>query len=351
MKDYYKILGVEAGASKEDIKKAFRKLASQYHPDKKTGDESKFKEVSEAYSVLGDEKKRAEYDSYGKSFGGNNFNGFDFNNMAGFGQGVEFDLGDIFENFSDVFGGFASQRQKRGHDISIDIEIDFKESIFGTSRTVLLKKNSVCDNCDGSGAETGSKMITCDVCNGQGRVREMRRSVLGSFATVRECDHCRGTGKIPEKKCSTCGGIGIVKKDTEIKISIPAGIENGEVIRMPSQGEAIASGVSGDLYVKLHVKPDKHIRREGTNLIVDLPIKLTDALLGTKKTINTLDGEQSVTIAAGVKNGDILVIKDKGVVINSNRRGDFKLKIVIELPNKLSKKAKKLVEELKEEGI
>lgn len=351
MKDYYQVLGLERGASKEDIKKAFRKLAAQYHPDKKTGDEARFKEVSEAYAVLGDDKKRAEYDSYGRAFSGG-FGGFDWGSMGGFGQGgVEFDLGDIFENFGDMFGGFGGARQRRGNDISIDIELSFRESIFGTTRTVLMSKNATCTECSGSGGKPGAGTTACSVCNGQGKIRETRRSVLGSFTTVRECAECRGRGEVPKEKCSHCAGLGVRRAESEISIKVPAGIENGEVIRLTGQGEALPGGVPGDLYVKLHVRPDPNIKRDGSNLFVTLPIKLTDALLGTEQPLETLDGPTVIAIPAGVKHGEILRIKNQGVPQGGSRRGDFQVKISIEMPSKLSRKAKKLVEELREEGV
>lgn len=354
-KDYYKVLGVERGASKDEIKKAFRKLAAQYHPDKKTGDESKFKEVSEAYAVLSDEKKRAEYDAYGHSFagahGGQGFGGFGWNQGFG-GAGVEFDLNDIFENFGDMFGqGFGQRERARGRDISIDIELSFKEAVFGATRTVLLTKNNTCDVCEGTGAKTGTEMVTCETCNGNGKVRETRQSILGNFTTVRECSTCGGRGSVPKERCGHCAGTGVVRSETEIKIEIPAGIRDGEVIRMTGRGEAIAHGAPGDLYIKLHVKPDQFITREGNNLLRTLPVKLTDALLGSTYSIETLDGTVSIKIPAGVKHGERLRIRDRGVPAGGNRRGDFLVKVNIEMPNKLSRKAKKLIEELRDEGI
>ena len=351
MKDYYKILGLEKGASKEDVKKAFRKLASQYHPDKKTGDEAKFKEVSEAYSILGDEKKRVEYDTYGQTFsGGGPGGGFNWAQAGDF-NGMEFDLGDIFENFSDVFGGgFGGRRQKRGHDISIDIQLPFREAIFGTERTVVLNKTNVCNTCTGSGANPGSAMTTCTTCNGQGKIRESRRSMLGNFTTVRECDVCKGRGEVPKEKCKSCNGVGAKRSAVEINIKVPPGIQNGEVIRMAGQGEAMPGGTAGDLYIKLHVLVDKNIKREGHNLFRVVSVKLTDALLGATYDIETLDGTTAVNIPPGAQNGDVLRIKDKGVP-HQNRRGDFEIKLKVETPTKLSRKARKLVEELREEGI
>ncbi len=354
-KDYYKILGLQKGASKDEIKKAFRKMAAQYHPDKKTGDEAKFKEVSEAYTVLGDDKKRAEYDAYGQAFGSNaagGFGGFDWQNMNGFSQNsFEFDLGDIFQNFGDMFGGgFGRKERRRGRDISIDIELDFKEAVFGSKRKVLLTKNNVCIECQGSGAKPGSAMRACETCNGQGRIRETRRSIMGSFTTVRECDVCHGKGQVPKELCKFCNGEGVRRVEQEIDINIPGGIENGEMMRLTGQGEAMRNGVPGDLYVKLHVRPHPSIKREGQNLISNLPIKLSDALLGANYKVETLDGVLEVKIPAGVKHGEMLRIKGKGVV-SGLRRGDFLVRLAVEMPNKLSRTAKKLIEELRREGI
>lgn len=354
MKDYYQILGVERGASKEEVKKAFRKKAAQYHPDKKTGDEEKYKEVTEAYAVLGDDKKKAEYDTYGQSFngagGGAGFGGFDFSGFQGaqgFGQGgVEFDLNDLFGSFG--FGGGG--RQKRGNDVSIDINLDFKESVFGVTRKVLLTKTNTCDVCTGTGGKPGSKTETCSTCSGQGKVREQRQSIMGAFTTVRECTACNGKGERPKESCTACGGDGVKKGQEEISINIPAGIQNGEVIRMTGRGEAIPNGQSGDLYIKVHVEPHSQIKRSGTTLIRDLPIKLTDALLGNTYKVETLDGSVEIKIPAGITHGELLRIKNKGVPTGSTR-GDFMVKISIEIPKKLSKKAQRLVEELREEGM
>lgn len=356
MKDYYKILGIEKGASKDEVKKAFRKLAAQYHPDKKTGDEAKYKEITEAYAVLGDEKKRAEYDTYGHAYqnagGAGGFNGF-----GGFGQGfggqqVEFDLNDIFENFGDMFGGGfgGGRKQARGRDISIDMELSFKDAVFGVTREVLLTKNSTCSQCKGSGAKEGTEMKTCESCNGNGKVREVRQSIMGNFQTVRECQTCHGTGKVPKEKCAKCNGAGVSRQQEEIKIEVPAGIQNGEMIRMTGRGEAIPHGQAGDLYIKIHVKPDNTIKRDGLNLVAPLHIKLSDALLGNTYHVETLDGGVDIKIPAGITHGELLRIKGRGVPQGSNR-GDFMVKIAIDMPQKLSRKAKKLIDELKEEGI
>lgn len=354
-RDYYEVLGLQKGASKDEVKKAFRKLAAVHHPDKKTGDEVKFKEISEAYAVLGDEKKKAEYDTYGHAFqgAGGGGGGFNWQDMAGAGgQRVEFDMGDIFQNFGDMFGGgFGGGRQQaRGRDISIDIELTFQEAVFGITRKVLLTKNSVCNGCEGSGAKAGTEITSCTTCNGAGKIREARQSVLGNVMTVRECPACNGAGSIPKEKCASCSGEGVKRIEEEIEISIPGGIQNGEVIRMTSRGEAIKNGAPGDLYIKIHVGNHDRIARDGANLYDTLHVKLSDALLGNTYTVETLDGNVDIKIPAGITHGELLRIKGKGVPQGS-RRGDFMVKIAVDIPAKLSRKAKKLIEELKNEGI
>jgi len=345
-KDYYKILGVARNASKEEIKKAFRELAHKYHPDK-GGDPARFKEINEAYQVLSDDKKRAEYDSYGRVFEGaeqtSGFGGFDF----GKGFDFDFDFGGLNDIFSEFFGG--GTRTKRGNDISLEIQIPFAEAIFGTSRQVLLVKNSVCKTCQGSGGET-KETKTCPRCNGKGQIRETRRAFFGSFSSVYPCEECGGSGKVPLKKCNACHGRGVVRRQEEINIDIPAGIENGEVIRLPGAGEAISFGQPGDLYVKVNVLPHKVFRREGKNLVMDLNIKLTDALLGKEMSIDTLDGPVNIKIPAGVSSGEVLKVAGRGVPTRFGR-GDLLIKLGIKLPQKLSKEARHLVERLRDEGI
>ncbi|HYC34339.1 MAG TPA: DnaJ domain-containing protein, partial [Candidatus Paceibacterota bacterium] len=271
-KDYYATLGVEKNASKDEIKKAFRKLAHEHHPDKKGGDDKKFKEVSEAYAVLGDEKKRAQYDQFGDmgSMGGGagGFEGFDFSGFHGFGGqggGFQFDMGDLGDIFGDIFGGGGGRRTKtkKGNDIQIDIELDFKESIFGVNKKFSLNKTSTCKKCGGNGAEKGSEMMTCKTCQGVGYIREVKRSIFGQVASERTCSECHGVGAIPKTKCSECRGAGILKQQEELEIKIPAGIENGEMLRVTGKGEAIRGGSPGDLYVKVRVKPHKVFKKEG----------------------------------------------------------------------------------------
>lgn len=364
MKDYYQVLGVNKKASKEDIKKAFRHLAHKYHPDKTGGDDAKFKEINEAFQVLSDDQKRAQYDMYGSTgpsqssgaggpFGGFDFSGFQnaqggpFGNAQG-GQGFEFDLGSIFGDF---FGGGRSERSRRGRDISVDIQVTFAEAIFGVERKILINKISSCDVCSGTGAEPGSKTKTCSTCNGKGKVQESQRSIFGTFATVKECEKCHGSGQIPEKECRTCHGDGVIKKQIEIKVVVPAGIEPGEMIRMSGQGEAIKSGPAGDLYIKVHVEKHPIWRREEANLVTDIKIKLSDALLGFDYPLKSLEGELILKVPAGTNNGEILRVKGKGVPLRGARRGDLLIKVSVIFPSKLSKKAQKLITELKDEGV
>ncbi len=358
MKDYYQILGVNKTADKEEIKKAFRKLAHKYHPDKKTGDEEKFKEVNEAYQVLSNDQKRSEYDTYGRVFAGgggggqtSGFDGFDFSGFQGFQgtQGFEdFDIGDIFGEF---FGGGGRSRGARGRDIAIDVELSFEESVFGADRSILIQKNSTCDHCQGSGAEKGSEMVTCPTCNGRGRVREARRSLLGTITTEKVCGVCFGKGKVPQKKCDQCRGTGVYRKEEEINISIPAGVEDGEMIRLSGMGEAVPGGTSGDLYAKVHVKKHSTFQRDGNDIRMDLNIKLSDALLGATYTIDTLDGKIDLKIPAGIGFNEVLRIRGKGVFYSKSKRGDLLVRIKITMPRKISKQSKKAIEELKKEGI
>lgn len=359
-KDYYNILGVEKGASKDEIKKAFHKLAHKYHPDKKEGDEAKFKEVNEAYQVLSDEKKRGNYDAYGSADGFNNAGGYG-HGQGGFGgfdasgfQG-DFDFGNINDIFSEFFSGGGNggraERQRRGRDISTELHVSFEESIFGVDRKILITKTSKCDTCHGSGAKPGTSMKKCPVCNGQGKIHETKNSFFGPISNVRICDECAGSGQVPEEKCMTCKGAGILKKQVEITVSIPAGINDGEMIRLTGMGEAVSKGTAGDLYIKINVAPHKIFKRDGANLVMDLNIKLTDALLGADYGIETLDGDINVKIPEGISPGEILRVRGKGVPTSKTKRGDLLIRTHIKFPNKLSRHTKELVEKLKKEGI
>lgn len=363
-KNYYDILGVEKGASKDDIKKAFYKLAHKYHPDKNGGDEKKFKEVNEAYQILSDDKKRAQYDQHGRVFDGagggpgqegfsgfGGFEGFDPSVFSGQGFGG-FDMGNLGDIFGEFFSGQGGgARTRRGRDISIEITISFSDAVFGSERKILITKNTTCTRCNGSGAKPDTKRKKCTTCNGQGKLHETKRSFMGVFTSIRECDTCGGIGTIPEEECSSCHGHGVIRKQEEVVVHIPGGIESGEMIRLSGAGEAMSHGVSGDLYVKVGVSPDPVFSRESNNLIMTLPIKLSEALLGAEHSIKTLDGMITVKIPEGVSVGEVLRVRGKGVSISPGKRGDLLIKLKVKLPNKLSRKARSVVEELKNEGL
>lgn len=362
-KDYYKILGVDKNATKDEIKKAFHKQAHKHHPDKNKGDDSKFKEANEAYQVLSDDQKRARYDQFGSAdgpMGGGNyggqggfggFGGFDFSGSNG---GVEFDMGDLGDIFGDFFGGGmgrSRQKTKRGRDLSTEIYLSFEESIFGIDKKIKLNRQSPCDSCGGSGGKPGSKIDNCKVCNGSGQIKEVKRSILGNFSSVRVCDSCNGQGKIPVEKCSLCKGSGVYKKEQEINVKIPSGINNGETLRVSGYGEAIQGGQTGDLYIKINVRSHPIFKRDNLNLNMNLNVKLTDALLGTVYELKTLEGDTiEIKIPEGTNNNDLLRVRGRGVP-SSRGRGDIIIHIELKMPSKLSRKVKEAIEELKKEGI
>lgn len=360
-KDFYEVLGVSKNASKEDVKRAYRKLAHKYHPDKSGGDEKKFKEVNEAYQILSDDQKRAQYNQFGSAdFGGS---GFDFS--QGFGQGHQpgggwdfgaEDLGDVFESF---FGGFTgrgrgsrqSASRRRGSDISIGIDVSFEEGVFGTKRSVIIQRTAECESCRGSGAETGSKNKKCSSCQGTGTVRENRRSIFGSFTSLTECRNCGGVGEVPEKVCTNCRGAGVKRKQETINIDIPAGIQSGEVIKLTGFGEAIKGGNIGDLYVRVNVMRHSIFHREGSDLLMDLHLPISSMLLGGEEKIETLDGKILIKIPELSNSGDFLRVRGKGVPRSRGGRGDILIRLYQKLPKKLSHSAKKILESLKEEEL
>lgn len=374
-KDYYQTLGVQKGASQDEIKRAFRKMAHQHHPDKGGGSAEKFKEVNEAYQVLGNEQKRKAYDAYGSNWeasfaggfggqgrqqygqnpfegfsaGGGSASGWDFG--GGFGQGgVEFDLGDMF---SDFFGGRqeAQSRRQRGIDLEMGLEITFEEAVFGVEKTITLEKKDTCKTCSGSGAAPGSKLIQCAKCKGAGQVVQARRTIFGNVQSRMVCDRCDGSGQVPEINCSDCGGSGIKRQDKTISVKIPAGIDNGQRVRIPGEGEAGYRGSgAGDLYLAIRVKPSKEFVRDGFNLHKELPVSFTQAALGAKIIVKTLDGDIELKISAGTQSSTVMKIKDKGVYhINSKSRGDLLITVRVVVPQKLSKKEKDLLKKLGEE--
>ena len=263
----------------------------------------------------------------------------------------DFNLNDIF---SDFFGGGMSgdrREQKRGRDISTEINISFSDSIFGANRQILITKTSSCFTCHGSGAKAGYSMVSCKTCNGQGKIRESKRTIFGNISSAKICETCLGAGEVPKEVCETCKGKGVLRREEEISIIIPAGIRDGEMIRMTGYGEAVWKGTAGDLYIKINVTPHPVFKRDSNDLVMNLNLKLSEALLGAEYPIQTLDGEIQVTIPEGVSINEILRVRGKGVPTGKNKRGDLLIKLNIKLPSKLSRKSRELIEQLQKEGI
>jgi molecular chaperone DnaJ len=362
--DYYEILGVSKGATDDEIKKAYRKLAHKYHPDKSGGDEKKFKEISEAYQVLSDKTKRQQYDQFGKTFNGSggfsaqggpasgwDFSGFDFGDFASQG-GASFG-GDFEDIFSNIFGGGGgSRRKKRGRDIQVDVEIDFAEMVSGAKRKLNLYKSAVCDQCKGTGGELGANIKTCSVCHGSGQIKKTVRSFFGSFSQVATCAECQGEGKTYEKKCKKCGGDGQIKKQQDIEINIPAGIDNGQTISIQGAGEmGEKSAPAGDLYVLVHVKADDRFTRKENDILTSKDISFSLASLGGEIEIETIEGKLILKIPAGTQSGETFRIKGKGVPdVHGRGRGNQLVKIIVRIPKKLTREQKRLIEELEKTG-
>ncbi len=358
-KDYYKTLGVGRGASDDEIKKAFRRLAHEHHPDK-GGNQDKFKEINEAYQVLGDAKKREQYNQFGTTFSayggpaGGGDDGFGFANMGGININME-DLGDIFGNI--FTGGFSSSRggtgtktrSKRGHDIEMNMTIDFMDAVTGAEREVELYKEITCEECDGAGKELDTEMITCKTCGGAGQVRQSSRTIFGVMQSVATCGDCGGLGSKPKDECKKCGGTGIVNGTKKFLVKIPAGVDEGGTIRVHGGGEAgLRGGASGDLYISIEVRTDKRFERKGddihTNLVINYPI----AALGGTKEVQTVDGLVELKIPAGTAPGISLKLKGKGIPhLGKSGRGDHIVEIIVDVPQKLNKRQKELLEELR----
>lgn len=364
--DYYKILGVDKNSSDDEIKKAYRKLAHKYHPDKAGGDADKFKEINSAYQVLSDKSKRAQYDQFGSNFdqrgggGGQGFGGFDFSGFQqGFGGGSQgFDFGEGFEDiFSDIFGGSrGSGRDSRraGRDIQVDTEISFEEMVFGASRDFSLLRTTTCDVCEGTGGEPGSKEETCPTCKGAGQVRQASRSIFGSFTQVVTCPKCSGTGKTFSKKCHKCSGDGRIKEKQTVHIDIPAGISDGQTISAQGQGEAgERGGRSGDLYINVHVRSHEKFERKGNNLLSIEHIAFSQAVLGDKIDVKTIDGTVKMKVPSGTQSGEMFRIKGQGVpqLGRSESRGDQLVTIIVDIPKNPTREQKRIIEELGKTGL
>ncbi|MFN8671094.1 MAG: molecular chaperone DnaJ [Candidatus Sericytochromatia bacterium] len=359
-KDYYETLGIAKNASDDEIKKAYRKLARQYHPDiNKTPEAEKmFKDINEANEVLGDKDKRSRYDQYGHAgvdpqyggFGGGGFGGFE----GGFG-GFE-DLGSIFE----AFMGGGSRRSARsnapqkGDDIRKDVELDFKEAIFGVEKEISITHLENCDSCKGTKAEAGTNISNCSTCGGIGQVHQTQKSFFGTFSSVSVCPKCNGEGKIPEKPCKSCSGRGRMNKDKKIKIKIPSGIYSGAKIRMPNEGDiGIKGGGPGDLYIFVHVRDDKDkiFERRDNDIFVETHLPYYLVALGGEAKVPTLEGETKIDVPAGTQVGKVFTMKGQGVPFlgtDGRKRGDLHIIVNIEVPTKLSEAERKSLEALAE---
>ncbi len=352
-RDYYEVLGIAKGASADEIKKAFRKLAVKYHPDKEGGDEAKFKEANEAYEVLKDSSKRQRYDQFGHAgVGGSSGGGYSSNPFEGFqGQNVNFDfgeggLGDIFGSF--FGGGHQQSRNRRGRDVETQLTLTFEEAIFGVEEKISLNLEDTCEHCKGTTAEPGHSMKTCPTCKGAGQVNKVMNTIFGQIQQAAVCDECKGKGRIPEKVCTVCRGKGTQKNKVQTKLKIPAGIDDGATIRLREHGEAIADGPKGDLFVHIRVKPHKKFTREGDLILSEEHISFSDAALGAEVDVETVDGEMTMKVPAGTQSGTDFKLSNHGVPhLRGNKRGAHIVTIVVDTPTKLSKQQKELFEQLR----
>jgi len=362
MKDYYKILGVTKGATSEDIKKAYRRLAHKYHPDK-GGSAAQFKEVSEAYQVLSDTDKRAQYDKFGKVFEGapgSGSGGFQWGWGAphehdadefGEGFGVDFDIGEIFEDF---FGGKGAKDTKSGRDVEVEIQIPLEATLKGREEIINLTKLVACSRCQGVGAEPSTKVKECFSCRGQGQVQQIRRTVFGSFTKVGLCPECKGEGLIPEHPCNVCKGEGRIQGEDSIKVQIPSGVDSNQILKVQGKGDVgRKKGKAGDLYIRIFVKPHSVFKRKGDDLHVNMPILFSQAALGDEIEVPTIESTKILlTIPQGIESGKVLKISGKGIPHFSGLgRGNMFVEIDVVTPKKLTKEQKDLLERLKNEGI
>ncbi len=349
-RDYYEVLGVAKGASDDEIKKAFRKKAVELHPDKKGGDEAKFKEASEAHEVLKDAAKRQRYDQFGHAGVGGSGGGNPYGGGAG-AQEVHFDFGDL--GLGDIFGNFfggqqRQQRSKRGRDIETNLELTFEQAVFGTDTDLNLSIEDTCSHCKGTTAEPGSDMNTCDTCKGHGRVVTATRTIFGNIQQEALCPKCEGRGKIPDKVCSVCRGKGTERRNQKITLKVPSGIDDGATIRLREHGEAIVNGPKGDLYVNIRVKAHKKFTREGDLILSTEHISMVDAALGTEIDVDTVDGKVRMKVPAGTQSGTDFKLSGHGVKHPGREtRGAHIVTIVVMIPTKLTKKQQELLTQFK----
>ncbi len=347
-RDYYDVLGVNKSASADEIKKAFRRAAVEHHPDR-GGDESKFKEINEAYEVLKDTEKRKRYDQFGHAGVGNG-GGSPFGYDFGSAQNINFDFGDLGlgDIFSSFFGGGPNngQRATRGRDVEASIEINFEQAVFGTDTELSITLNDTCEHCKGTTVEPGYELKTCDECQGSGQVVSVTRTIFGNIQQATICPKCKGAGKIPEKACSVCKGKGVQSKKQNLKLKIPAGVDDGATIRLREHGEAIANGPKGDLYINIRVKPHKQFTREGDLILSEEHIDMVDAALGSEIEVNTVDGLITMKVPAGTQSGSDFKLSSHGVPhLKGGSRGSHIVTIIVDTPTKLTNKQKQLLED------
>lgn len=364
-RDYYETLGVGKNASDDEIKKAFRKLAVKHHPDKEGGDEAKFKEINEAYEVLKDKQKRQRYDQFGHAgvggaSGGGYAGGNPFEGFGGFqGQNINFDFGDggLGDIFGQFFGGGAAggRGPVRGRDVETRVNLTFEEAVFGVDKNLKMTIDSECGHCKGSMVEPGHSLKTCETCKGAGQRMRVMNTMFGAIQQAVVCDACDGKGKIPEKKCSVCHGKGVERKEQSLTVKIPAGVDDGAVIRLKERGEAIGNGTRGDLYVHVRVKAHKKFTREGDLILSEEHIGMVDAALGTEIDVETVDGVVTMKVPAGTQSGTDFKLSGHGVPhLRSERRGAHIVSVIVDTPTKLSKKQKDLLSQFgkaKKRGI
>lgn len=356
MKNYYKILGVSPKASQDEIKSAFRKLAHQYHPDKKGGNEKKFKEINEAYQILSDKEKKAQYDRFGRVFEDGQ-QGFDFGSFReglgrDFGWDAGFDFGRVFEEFFAP----ADRRKdlKKGKDIRIEINIPLEATLNGTEREIRLKKEVTCSRCDGTGGEPNTKIAECFSCRGSGEVQQVKKTFLGSITRFIICPECKGEGSRPEKPCNVCKGEGKIEGEEKIQIFIPAGIDHNQTLRVSAKGNAgRRKGRPGDLFIRVSIKKHPVFERRGDDLIASVPITFSQAALGDKIEIPTLEGEKKeLRVPNGTQSRAIFELRGKGIPhFIGLGRGSLYVEMIVETPKKLSQKQKELLEKLRKEGL
>ncbi len=360
-RDYYDVLGVKKGASADEIKKSFRKLAMKYHPDRNPGDkesEARFKEVNEAYEVLKDSDKRRRYDQFGHAGVGGAAAGGGGNPFAGFnGQEVHFDFdsfGDMGDIFSQFFGGgqaTARRRSRYGRDVETAVTVSFSEAIFGTEKTIVISTNITCDRCHGDGAEPGYEQKTCPTCGGSGQEVHIVNSLFGRVQQATTCRTCGGDGKVADKKCTKCGGKGVVREKQSIKLKIPAGVDEGSAIRLSGRGEAVKDGRPGDLYVLIHVQPDKKFTRDGDLVLSEEHVSMVDASLGCELEVETVDGPLVMKVPAGTQSGTDFRLSGHGAPQGRGRdRGPQIVTIRVDTPTGLTKKQRELLAEFQQAG-